>query len=168
MKKPARKRSKTGLAKRRDWMRRHRALLAHERATLFPEPAPDPDRQPREFSKWAVKYAQTEPSNEMRLLLEELHQLPGVKARRARDEEIASWIYCLRLCEWRGAQFKLLTCKLGANPASEFAKPSKMLQYLMAIVEREYPGVSKQPRFAIRLFDGIRKWREARAELEQD
>jgi hypothetical protein len=52
-KKPTRKRSEAGLAKRRDWNRRHRALLARERATLFPEPAPDPERQPREFSKWA-------------------------------------------------------------------------------------------------------------------
>jgi hypothetical protein len=169
----ARQRSAVGIAKQRDWTRRHRALLARERATLLPEPAPDPDRQPREFAAWAQKYAQTEPSQEMRQLLDELQDLPGVKGRRARDNEIRSWIYRLRVAEQLGAPFDLLTCPLGANPTNPNAQPSKTLRYLMATVRNSYvgpvgqqcPEALSRPDFACRLYDGIREWRKHRAEL---
>jgi hypothetical protein len=179
----ARQRSAAGLAKQRDWTRRHRALLARERATLFPEPAPDPDRQPREFAAWANKYA-GEPSEELKKLLEELRDLPGVKYRRERDDETWSWIMSLLIAQRSGAPFDLRTCPLGANPSNPNAQPSKMLRYLMATVrnanaprpkesvsstavERRLKALSR-PDFACRLYDRIRSWRKRCAETEQD
>jgi hypothetical protein len=170
----ARQRSAAGLAKRRDWNRRHRALLARERATRFPEPAPDPDRQPREFAAWAQKYTQTEPSPEMRQLLDELRDLPSVKYRRARDDETWSWIMWLLIAQRRGAPFDLRSCRLGANPSNPNAQPSKTLRYLMATVQNspvagQCPEALSRPDFACRLYDRIRSWRKQRAELlEQD
>jgi hypothetical protein len=156
----ARQRNAAGLAKQRDWTRRHRELLARERALL--PPMPDPERQPREFAAWMQENAR-EPSPALRRLLDELHDLPGVKYRRARDDEVWSWVLWLLSCQRWGAPYDLRTCKLGANPANQNARPSKMLRYLTATVANKYQNVN-----ATRLYDAIRNWRKHRAELELD
>ena len=104
-----------------------------------------------------------EPSPELRRLFEELHDLPGVKYRRARDDEVWAWVLWLLSCQRWGAPYDLRTCKLGANPANQNARPSEMLRYLTTTVASKYPNVSER-----RLYDAIRNWRKHRAELEQD
>jgi hypothetical protein len=140
----------------RAWGARHRALLAKEQAKI-PSP-PDPVRESHAYIAWVRTYAQTPDqwSEEFKRLMGELPTLPRLKFRRARDQEVWSWISWLLACQMWGMPINLRTCKLGANPANENARPSETLEYLTTTVANRYPNVT-----ARRLFDAIRHWRKS-------
>jgi hypothetical protein len=102
----------------------------------------------------------------LKATMAEARELPRLKYRRRRDEEVWSWIAWLLACQGWGANFDLRTCGLGANPANEAAKPSKTLQEFGYLLAHRFPepfsgDEAARRKSYIRLFDAIRNWRRS-------
>ncbi len=176
-----RKRSALGEMQERAFWRDWDDLRAREEAELAKRPPmPDPAKDVNGYLIWIEKYGepQTKPAKdwptpawkelqaERAQMTAAMRELPALKFRRQRDDEVWSWIGWLLACQGWGAPFDLMTCSLGANPANENARPSTTLRYLMATVTHRYPEVEADPRFGVRLYDAIRHWRRVRARID--
>ncbi len=152
-KKATRKRSATGEMLERAWWRDLHELNAREAAHLPPQP--DPTKQPREFVQWMQRHAQRELSPERQQLMDDMRKIPSLRYIKRRDVEIWSWVSELLTAYELGLQpHNPRTCKLGANPANDNARPSKVLRDLIAtLADRGYPDVD-----ARRLFYAIYNW----------
>ena len=109
----------------RAWFRDWNELKARYSANI--PPMPDPVRQQSEYLEWVRKHAWSEQPPEWKQLMDDMQNLPSLKYRKDRDEEVWSWIYLLLIShKQRVSPHDLGTCKLGANPANENAQPSKI------------------------------------------